>query len=116
MEFLLRIDRLLANRGITPNKMIQDLGFGSSIYTHWKKRKTTPYGETLIKTAEYFGVSVDYLLGRTDFREVVGKGWPGEAANELKLCMEQIKRKYGIKSEDYGYGTTKGASGQGSLG
>ena len=29
-----------------------------------------PSGETLYKIAEYFNVSIDYLLGRTDIKEV----------------------------------------------
>lgn len=35
----------------------------------WETGKTTPDKETLIKIADYFGVSIDYLLGNTEQKE-----------------------------------------------
>ena len=35
----------------------------------WKSRGLTPKYETLSKIADYFGVSVDYLLGNTEQKE-----------------------------------------------
>ncbi|WP_294854326.1 helix-turn-helix domain-containing protein [uncultured Oscillibacter sp.] len=58
------IDILLSYKGISANKMMSDLGFGNSTYTTWKKRGTSPSGDDLSKIADYFHVSVDYLLNR----------------------------------------------------
>ena len=44
--------------------MMIKLGFSNSTYTTWKKRGTSPKVDDLAKIADYFGVSVDYLLGR----------------------------------------------------
>ena len=33
---------------------------------YWKKRGYTPRAEVLHKIADYFGVTVDYLLGKVD--------------------------------------------------
>ena len=48
-----------------PNNLKEELDISSGVITKWKKG-SVPNGETLIKIANYFNVSVDYLLGRTD--------------------------------------------------
>jgi len=57
-----RILRLIEERGITAYKLTTDLGLGSGAVTEWKKGKSKPGTEAIIKIARYFGVSTDYLL------------------------------------------------------
>lgn len=63
-----RIKKLAKNRGVTLQKVANELGFGESTLYKWKKQ--TPNGEYLAKVADYFHVSVDYLLGREDEKSV----------------------------------------------
>lgn len=51
--------------GKKPNKVASELGLSSATTTRWKSG-AIPNGETLVRIAEYFHVSVDYLLGRTN--------------------------------------------------
>ncbi|MBU5625690.1 helix-turn-helix transcriptional regulator [Oscillibacter sp. MSJ-2] len=51
-------------RGITPTQVARDIGIRQSTVSMWKKQGTTPKYDTLKKLAEYFGVTVDYLLGK----------------------------------------------------
>lgn len=51
--------------GKKPNKVASELGLSSATTTRWKSG-AIPNGETLVRIAEYFHVSVDYLLGRSD--------------------------------------------------
>nr|DAI09323.1 MAG TPA: Repressor protein CI [Caudoviricetes sp.] len=53
----------LANR-ITQAKLASILGVTQSNLSGWEKEKWQPDQASLIKLADYFGVSVDYLLGR----------------------------------------------------
>ena len=53
------------NKGTKPNPLAKELQIASGSMTAWKSGKL-PNGETLLKIANYLGVSVDYLLGRTD--------------------------------------------------
>ena len=46
----------------TPNGVAKELGFASSSVTQWK-HGSTPRPIALQKIADYFGVSVHYLLG-----------------------------------------------------
>lgn len=64
MVFCERVRKLIDERKITVNRMRTDLGLGVGTFATWEKRGTIPNGETLDKIADYFNVSVDYLLGK----------------------------------------------------
>ncbi len=55
---------LCKKKGISCKKAAEDIGLSNSITTKWKKTGATPGGDTLQRIAEYFGVSIDYLLGK----------------------------------------------------
>ena len=60
------IESLCRERGITGSKMCDDLGISRSTMTELRKgRAKTMNLEKAGKIAEYFGVSTDYLLGKT---------------------------------------------------
>ena len=54
-------------QGLTYTKIAQDLGISQSAMAYYKSGKTLPCAEHLIKLADYFGVSTDYLLGREGY-------------------------------------------------
>lgn len=68
MSLFDRIKDLAAKRGKNVQDVARDLGFGENVIYYWKKK--TPSTEKLQKVADYFGVSVDYLLGREDTKRV----------------------------------------------
>ena len=64
---------LLQIRGISAYKFSADTGISQGSLSEWKNGIKTPSAESLITIADYFDVSVDYLLGRTDKIEWVKK-------------------------------------------
>lgn len=65
-----RIKKLCDDARITPGKMCNDLGLSRNTVTALRTgRATTMKLEKAGKIADYFGVSVDYLLGKTDEKE-----------------------------------------------
>ncbi len=62
MKFWNNFYNLCIQMGKSPNTVAKDLGISSGTVTWWKKGKT-PYPSTAQKIADYFGVSVGYLLG-----------------------------------------------------
>jgi transcriptional regulator with XRE-family HTH domain len=54
---------LCNNKGVSPNFVAKELGITSGTVTSWKKGGI-PRDTTLRKIADYFGVTVDELLGR----------------------------------------------------
>jgi len=61
---------LLQERNISTYKLTKDSGIPNGMVNRWKNGVVMPSVENLIKLADYFGVSTDYLLGRTDKPEV----------------------------------------------
>ena len=77
MEILLeRIKDLCKSRSITVSKLEDILELPSNTIYQWKKR--VPNTERLQLVADYFTVSIDYLLGRTDRKDP----WPASTPEE----------------------------------
>ena len=55
---------LRTQKGIYQKDIASFLNVAVSTYSYWEQGKFEPDGETLKKLADYFNVSVDYLLGR----------------------------------------------------
>ena len=56
-------ESLLHERGVTAYKVAKATGISTASLTDWKKGRSSPKADKLQKIADYFGVSVDYLLG-----------------------------------------------------
>ena len=65
MSLKTRIKNLANEQGIGLTALEAKLGFGNGTITKWDK--TTPNADKLNKVAQYFGVSMDYLLIRMVF-------------------------------------------------
>jgi transcriptional regulator with XRE-family HTH domain len=46
--------------------MLTDLQIAKNSFNNWAERGTIPSGDVIVKIADYFNVSTDYLLGKTD--------------------------------------------------
>lgn len=60
----MRLKQLVAETGISQQKLADDLGLSIQSVNYYIHEKREPSIATLIKLADYFGVSVDYLIGR----------------------------------------------------
>lgn len=61
-----RILMLLEKKNVDQKDLAAYLGTNKQTITDWKSGKTKSYKKSIDRIAEFFGVSVDYLLGRTD--------------------------------------------------
>lgn len=57
--------KLCNERNQKPSAVISELGFGHGSVTWWKNGRI-PSSSTLHKIADYFGVTVEYLLGKEE--------------------------------------------------
>ena len=64
MEF--RLKELRKSRKISQLKLALDLNMNQNSISRYENCEREADYETLIKFADYFGVTLDYLLGRTD--------------------------------------------------
>ena len=80
-----RIDALCKEKGINITTLCQKTGVGRSTMTELKQGRTKGLSMVnLNKIASYFSVSVDYLMGNTDDRNIIiAKPSPAQMSTEL---------------------------------
>lgn len=61
-----RIAALRKNRNLTQDDMSTTLGISRAALSHYEKGRREPDYDTLINIADFFKVSLDYIMGRTD--------------------------------------------------
>lgn len=54
--------KLLEKYGVTAYKVSKATGIAGSTFSDWKSGRSTPKQDKLQKIADYFGVTVDYLM------------------------------------------------------
>lgn len=77
-------EQLLKEHKVTAYRVAKETGITTATLTSWKQGKYTPKQEKLQKIADYFGVTVDYLIG----------------ASEEKTNTAETKPYYELTSKD----------------
>ena len=62
----MRFKELRKSKNITQLKLALDLNMNQNTISRYENGERQPSLSDLIKIADYFGVSIDYILGRTD--------------------------------------------------
>ncbi|MDE5721975.1 MAG: helix-turn-helix domain-containing protein [Clostridia bacterium] len=66
MKFSERLKELRSEKGISQMELSKLTGISQSSIGRWELGRSEPTASSLIKLAEFFGESVEYLLGITD--------------------------------------------------
>ena len=64
--FRIQLKTLRENKGLSQSQLASDFGISQGTVGNWESGTREPSFETISKLANYFDVSVDYLLGRDD--------------------------------------------------
>lgn len=121
MDLYEKIKNLASTKKISIRQLEEKLGFGNGIIRRWSN--TVPGIDKIGKVADYFDVSTDYLLGRTeypngyyysgktleavdmiidsdneDFMELIGN-LPALDENELKVVNDMVKSLVALKQK-----------------
>ena len=59
----------MQEKKISQKELCEHLSIGKQAFTDWKSGKSESYKKYLPQIADFLGVSVDYLLGKTDKKE-----------------------------------------------
>lgn len=73
MKFPERLKKLRKEKNLYQKELAEILGVSRPTISQYEAGTRRPDNETLEKLADYFKVSIDYLLGRTDERSPVDK-------------------------------------------
>ncbi len=68
-----RLEELASKKGVKYSEIARTMPFAENFFYEWKRRNHLPSREYLKAIADYFQVTMDYLLGRTDDNDFVKK-------------------------------------------
>jgi transcriptional regulator with XRE-family HTH domain len=88
-------EQLLQRYGITAYKVSKETGVTQSTLSDWKRGRSTPKTENMKKLADYFGITVDYLMTGIDTpkqkeRELTPKD-QRDIAKDLDSIMDKLQ-------------------------
>lgn len=66
--FHARFEELCKDKGLKLGSLAANVNINRAYVYEWMRKKSLPCLDNLFAIAKYFDVSVDYLLGRTDYR------------------------------------------------
>ena len=64
-NFCQTLSALRKSRGLSQRKVAQSLGISQALLSHYENGAREPGLSFVVKACDYYGVSADYLLGRT---------------------------------------------------
>lgn len=106
-------EQLLQKYNVTTYKVSKETEIAQSVFSSWKNGISTPKGGKMQKIADYFGVTVDYLMTGKEIPEEKKNPYSdlkgiylsyakeaqdnGIEPDDIKLALETIKRLRGDK-------------------
>ncbi|HAN20405.1 MAG: hypothetical protein A2Y15_08610 [Clostridiales bacterium GWF2_36_10] len=93
MENMVLLDnliKLIKDKGISEKMFLSDMGLNRTILSDWKSGKSHSYMKYVKKIADYFNVSVDYLLGNTEQKEKPTTDKGNELKSEFAAMLEKL--------------------------
>lgn len=93
MDFATRLMDLISQKGINKLQLSKDIGVSSSLISAWVKGGKTPSTENIIALADYFGVTTDFLLCRSEVR-------PSQPAPKLSPHEQRLLEAFHTLEED----------------
>ncbi len=61
--------KLGSERGVTPYRVCKETGLTTSTISNWKAGRYTPKADKMQKIADFFGVSIEFLMGNEEKQE-----------------------------------------------
>ena len=98
---MIRLKTLRNEKGYNQTYVAKQLGITQQAYANYERGARQPDNETLVKLADLFNVSVDYILGRTD--DITPKPDSAELENDVIIYNRNgkiVKRKMSKEKMD----------------
>lgn len=85
--------RLCEQKGVKPSRALTEAGVPKSAYSYWRTEASAgsdakPTNQNAVKLAQYFDVTVDYLLTGNQKENP-----PQQPQSEVDAAVERIRRK-----------------------
>ena len=83
-------EQLLQKKGVSSYKVAKEAGVTQTALSNWKSGRSTPTAKTLQKIADYFGVTIDYLMTGDDSSE---QGLTARDNRDIAKDLDNIMEK-----------------------
>lgn len=93
-----RLKQLRAETNRTQEETAKLLGLSRSAYSHIENERNQPDTETLAKVSDLYGVTIDYLLGKSNNRNLNGDGYTIKEEKDMKKRIEDLRKD--VKSQE----------------
>lgn len=105
MEFKYNLKLSRKNKGITIKELADAIGVKAYTISDWEKGRSEPNISNLIKLADYFNLSIDFLVGKNinsnetynEIIELINKYQDTNLNNELNELLTDVPYKHQVK-------------------
>ena len=87
----MKIKEIRESRGLTQRQAASNLGLSPVVYGRYENGIRKPDPETLMLIADYFGVTVDALLGHTETDTKKEPANGGQIDGDIETMIQQYK-------------------------
>ena len=87
-EFSVILSTLRRSRGLSQRSAAADLGISQALLSHYENGAREPGLNFVCKACDYYGVSADYMLGRTELRDAISAR--AEEVRELSAALREL--------------------------
>ncbi len=91
-------EQLLQKYGVTSYKVAKEAGVTQTALSNWKSGRSTPTTKTLQKIADYFGVTIDYIMtgkddsAKSEIKQELTARDERDIAKDLDRIMGEIRK------------------------
>jgi transcriptional regulator with XRE-family HTH domain len=96
MKYGNRIAHLRDEQRLTQEELAQKLGINRAALSHYENNRREPDYATIQRVADFFHVTVDFLMGRTQEATSVLTEEVKEFVDELELSDEALLQKFSL--------------------
>jgi len=86
-----RLKELREEKGLTQQELAKIMNLSQQTIGHYEVGRAKPDVDTLNRLANFFGTTVDYLLGRTDVRNPNNKS-DEDFPEDVKVLMRSVSK------------------------
>lgn len=86
-------ERLLNERRVTAYRVAKETGVTTATLTNWKKGNYTPKQDKLQKIADYFGVTIEYLMTGENSSEVPSPVLTARDERDIEKILENTRNQ-----------------------
>lgn len=86
-------EQLLQKHGVTAYRVAKEAGVTQTALSNWKSGRSTPTTKTLQKIADYFGVTIDYLMTGKEPEEQSEPTLTAKDQRDIQKILDQTREQ-----------------------